>query len=171
GFDRHHLADVGRQQPEDAGHAGVAGDHLDARGQRVEQRPGGFRTQVAQLYAPGAEITRVVDDRGRVRVLAEVAPGLVEELTGESEVLGVDVEELGDVGDVGLAVPSARGEDRRGHALETGRELLEPDAHAPPPPASGTPARGPGVCSTSHSTPRRTTRQGQTLSRWNRLGG
>ena len=132
--DRLDLVDVGREQAEDALHAGVRGDHLDARRHGVEERTGGLEMVETQLEAVELERPRIPEvDRG-VGVLVDVAPRLVEELAGERDVLRVDEVDLREVGDVRLAV-AVRGRDhRRDDALEAGLKLLQPDRHGRPAP-------------------------------------
>ena len=100
GPDPLHLADVGRQEPEDPLHPRVRGDRLDPQRHLHEERRVRLRPHVAEAELPLLERDRVDDRRRRARVLLEVSARLVEELPRDGDVPVVDLPDLAQVGDV-----------------------------------------------------------------------
>jgi hypothetical protein len=84
-----------------------------------------FGPQKAEAQSIGLERDRVVHLNARVRVLSDVAAGLVEELPREHDVFVVEQMDLAEIGHVRHAVLVAGGDDARDDAVEATRDLGE----------------------------------------------
>ena len=109
-LDGEHPVDVGAEQPEHPGHAGLRGDAGELGLHALEQRAGRFGAQVADGDAIARRGVGVHHQDRCLRIGEDVLAGLVEELEGQRDVVLVYVHQLRDVGDVGRAVRAAGGD-------------------------------------------------------------
>src|SRR5690606_38510662 len=113
----------------------------DAQFHFIEQGAAGLGADELRVQPPGLKGGRVLELHTGVRVLADVALGLVEELAAQRDVPVIEIVDVAEVGHVGRALRVAGDDGSRHHALEAGHQLAQA-GHA-----TSAPALGPGVAS------------------------
>ncbi|MCY1526114.1 hypothetical protein D9M68_611180 [compost metagenome] len=146
-LDSQYLVNIRAEQAEHTAHASVRGDPGELGLHALEQRPCGFRAPIEQRQTIARAGLRMQEEHRGLRVGQDVLAGLVEELEGQRDMVGVDVMHLGNQGYVWRAARPAGGDRRRHSPLQAGADGIQtrPGRHLCG--SRRMPALGPGVCS------------------------
>ena len=90
---------------------------------------------------------RVDQYEAGLRIVAQIARSLAEDLVRQRDVVIVDLLDMAEIRDIGDAIGRGRRDDRRDHTLEAIPKVAQAQAHV-----TTVPAREPGVCSKTRST-------------------
>ena len=145
-LDLEHLIDVRALQLEYTCHAGMRRDAGQVRLHPLEQRTVGLGAQVTDVQHVARGGVRIDQEHRCARVREDVRTGLVEELKRQRDVRTIDVVHMRDIRHVRCPVGVAGCDEARHDTLEAGADRFQRRIDQGCAPASGSPARGPGVC-------------------------